>query len=61
LNSLLAAPEPRVDFFQAVRIFEGGNRIRKIHTMLAMVLGGFAVVPFILHTTKVPDTGSARK
>ena len=40
----------RVDFFQAVRIFEGSNRIRKIHAVLAKVLSGFAIVPFILHT-----------
>jgi len=61
LNSVLAVLEPRVDFFQAVRIFEGDNRIRKIHAMLAMVLGGFAIVPFVLHGGKVPDTGSAGK
>ena len=50
LNSLLAILEPHVDFFQTVRIFEGSNRIRKIHAMLAKVLSGFAIVPFILHT-----------
>ena len=31
------------------RIFEGSNRIRKIHAVLAKVLGGFAIVPFVLH------------
>ncbi len=50
LNSLLAILEPRVDFFQTVRIFEGSNRIRKLYAMLAKVLSGFAIVPFILHT-----------
>jgi len=50
LNALLAVREPGVGFFQAVRIFEGSNRIRKIHAVLAKVLGGFAIVPFILHT-----------
>jgi hypothetical protein len=49
LNSLLAIREPRVDLLQAVRIFEGSNRIRKIHAMLAKVLCGFAIVPFVLH------------
>jgi hypothetical protein len=43
LNTLLAVLEACVDFFQAVRIFEGSNRIRKIHAMLAKVLGGFAI------------------
>jgi hypothetical protein len=38
LNSLLAVCEPRVDFFQTVRIFEGSNRIRKIHAVLAKVV-----------------------
>jgi hypothetical protein len=50
LNSLLAILEPRVDFFQTVRVFEGSNRIRKIHAMLAKVFSGYAIVPFILHT-----------
>ena len=50
LNSLLAILEPRVDFFQTVRIFEGSNRIRKIHAMFSKVLSGFAIIPFVLHT-----------
>ena len=49
LNPLLAVNEPHVDFFQAVWIFEGGNGIRKIHAVLAKVIGGFAIVPFIMH------------
>ena len=51
LNSLLAILEPRVNFFQPVRIFEGSHRIQKIHAVLAKVLGRFAIVPFILHTS----------
>jgi hypothetical protein len=50
LNSLLVILEPRVDFFQTVRVFEGSNRIRKIHAVLAKVFSGFALVPFISHT-----------
>ena len=50
LNSLLAICKPRIDFFQTVSIFEGRNRVSKIHAVLAEILGGFAFVPFILHT-----------
>jgi hypothetical protein len=50
LNPLLFVYEPGIDFFQTVRIFEGSNSIRKVHAVLAKVLSGFAIVPFILHT-----------
>ena len=50
LNPLLAVLEPRVDFFQPVRVFEGSNGIRKVYAVLAKVLGGFAIIPFVLHT-----------
>lgn len=61
LHSLLAVGEPRVDFFQTVRVFEGSNRIRKIHAVLAKVIGGFAIIPFVLHEWMVPDIGSGGK
>jgi hypothetical protein len=61
LNSLLAILEPRVDFFQTVRIFEGSNRIGKIHTMLAK----FSAALPLSHSYRTqvigPDTGSTRK
>jgi len=49
LNPLLGVLEPRIDFFQTVRVFEGSNRIREVDAVLAMVIGGFAVVPLVLH------------
>ena len=58
LNAFLAVHELRVDFFQSVWVFKRGNGVQKIHAMLAMVQGGFAVVPFVLHSTILPDTGS---
>src|SRR5258708_24788486 len=49
LNTLLAVLEPRVDFFQTLRVFEGRNGIRKVYAVLTKVLDGFAIVPFVLH------------
>ena len=61
LNPLLAVLEPRVDFFQTVRVFEGSNGVREVYAVLAKVLSGFAIVLFVLHTGVLPDTGSRRK
>jgi len=61
LHPLLVVGEPRVDFFETVRVFEGRNGIRKIHAVLAKVIGGFAIVPFVLHEWIVPDIGSGGK
>jgi hypothetical protein len=52
LNSFLAVHEARVDLFQAVRVLEGSNGIRKIHAVPAKIHGGFAIVPFVLHTNQ---------
>ena len=50
LNPLLAILEPRVDFFQTIRVFEGSNGVREVCAVLAKVLSGFAIVPFVLRT-----------
>ena len=54
LSPLLAVHEAHVEFLDTVCVFEGGNGIRKIHAVLAKVLGGFA-------RGIVPDTGSRCK
>jgi len=60
LKPLLGVLEPRISFFQTVRIFEGSNRIREVDAVLAMVVGGFAVVPFVLHERyyRIPVVGA---
>jgi hypothetical protein len=55
LDPLLAVGEPRVDFFQTVRIFESRNGIRKIHAVLSKVIGSFAIVP--IRTARVEGAG----
>jgi hypothetical protein len=49
-HPLLAVHELRVNLFQSVQVFESDNGVREIHAVLAKVLGGFAIVPFVLHT-----------
>lgn len=49
LNPFFAVLESCVDFFQPVRIFKGRNCVQEIDGVLAMVLGGFGIVPFVLH------------
>lgn len=61
LNALVVIGEPVVNLFDTVRIFEGRNGIRKIHTVLAKIFSGFAIVPLVPHRPIVPDTGSGRK
>jgi len=61
LDTLLVIGEAGVDLLEAVRIFEGCDRVHKIYAMLTNVLGGFALVPIILHARFVPDTGTAGK
>jgi hypothetical protein len=46
----LAVGKPRIDLFNAVCILKGSNRVRKINALLAKVYGGFAIVPFIMHS-----------
>jgi hypothetical protein len=50
VDPLFVVDEPVIDLFDAVRAFESSNCIRKIHTVLAKVLGGFVKVPFVLQT-----------
>jgi hypothetical protein len=52
LGPLLVVNEPGIDFFDTVRVFEGSDGIPKIHAMLAEIHGGFAIVPFVLHTNQ---------
>jgi len=61
LNPLLVVDKPVVELFDTIWIFKGSNGIRKIHTMLAKIFGGFATMPFVLHGPNVPDTGSGDK
>src|ERR1700750_2232974 len=46
LDTLLVMGDPGRDLLEAVRIFEGCDRVHKIYAMLTNVLGGFALVPF---------------
>jgi hypothetical protein len=48
LNPFLAVFELCVDFFQPIRVFKGRNGVREIYAVLAMILGSFGIVPFIL-------------
>jgi len=48
LDPLLVVREPRVDVLQAVRVFQGFDGIHEIHAVLAKVISGFAIVPFVL-------------
>ena len=49
LDSLLPVVVSRVDILQTVRVFESSNRVREVYAVLAKILCGFAVVPFVLH------------
>ncbi len=49
LNPLFAINEPRIDLFHTVCVFEGSNGVDKIHAVLVKVIGGFPVIPFVLH------------
>lgn len=50
-----------VRFLQAVRVLKSRNRIGKIDAVLTMVESRLGVVPFVLHNSMLPDTGSRSK
>jgi len=50
LNPLLVIDKSDVDLFDTVRVFQGSDGIRKIHTVFAKIRGGFVIIPFVLHT-----------
>lgn len=61
LNSLFIIIEAGVDLFKTIGILEYRNGIDKIDTVLAKIRGRLAIVPFVLHTLIVPDTGTSDK
>src|SRR6266568_4985053 len=60
LNSLLAVCEPRVDFFQTVRIFEAAIASAKSTPCLRRFSAALPLSHSYCTQAKVPDTGSLR-
>ncbi len=61
LDPLFVIDEPRVDFLESIRVFQGDEGVPKVHLVLAKVVSGFAVVPFVSHAILLPDIGRGCK
>jgi hypothetical protein len=48
-NPLLVIGEPCVDILKPVRVFQCDDGVDKINVVLTKVIGGFAIVPLVMH------------